>query len=190
MKTRVVRSTIVAILMLGLAIPGVASAGFFNWGCKYQGTWFGVVSEDIPALAGWMVTVEGGSYFYGTNNLESTFPAFDPRLPNPMAPGTFVFEDAVALSTMRGNWMRTGFNTFIYTTTGFGLDANGVPLYVAQLNGNITLSEDCQRDVITGTLKVFVPASMKNPFVGSPDPDLPLITLPPMHAIRAFINLP
>ena len=157
MKTHVVRSALVGILMLGLAIPGVASAGWFNWGCWYQGTWFGVTAEDNPALSGWMVTVEGRSYWYGTNNLE---------------------------------WMRTGHNTFVYTTTGFALDADRMPVYVSKMYGTVTVSEDCSSDVITSTIEIF-PVGMDgvipNPFgVTSPIK----LDFPETHAYRAFIDMP
>ena len=192
MKTHIVRSAIVGILMLGLAIPGVASAGWFNWGCWYQGTWFGVTAEDNPALSGWMVTVEGRSYWYGTNNLEWTNYVFDPRLPQPQPTGEIVyaFPTAVSATTMRGNWMRTGHNTFVYTTTGFALDANRLPLYVAKMYGTVTVSEDCSSDVITATMEVF-PVGMDgvipNPFgITSPIK----IDFPESHAMRVFVDLP
>lgn len=187
MKTSVVRSTLIAILMLGLAAPSIASAGFFNWGCRYQGTWLGVMSEDNQALAGWMVTVEGKFNFYGTNNLEATNAAFDPRIPVPDMPGVFAFETAVQMSTMRGNWMRTGYNQFIYTTTGFGLDANGFPLYIAKLSGHVTLGDDCNSNVITGIMEVFLPGT--NPFIDEP-PHIGPFAIPNAYGYRAFVDLP
>lgn len=188
MKTNTVRSSLVAILMLALAIPSVASAGWFSWGCRYQGTWFGVMGPEDTTLAGWMVTVEGRSSFYGTNNLEYTAPVLDPRLP---IPGTdaFLFPEAVQTSTNRGNWMRTGYNRFVYTTTGFGLDASRNPLYVAKVSGNITLSEDCNSDVITTTVEIFpvVNGIIPNPFTAMPTYTLPF---PDQYAYRAFVDLP
>lgn len=194
MKTSIVRSTLVAILMLGLTIPSIASASFFNWGCRYQGTWFGVMAEDNPALAGWMVTAEGRSYWHGTNNLEWTNYIFDPRLPmpDPMDPDSFVFafETAVNATTMRGNWMRTGYNTFVYTTTGFGIDANRMPVYVAKMSGTITLSDDCSSDVITATMEVFPVDEngvIPNPFIPSMGIQ---VDIPDVYAHRVFVDLP
>jgi len=172
--------------MLGLALPGVASAGFWSWGCPYQGTWFGVM-ENSPALAGWMVTVEGKSHFYGTNNLEFTATAFDPRLPDPVT-GAFAFPNAVQATTMRGNWMRTGYNTFVYTTTGFALNADGNPEYIVKLSGHIKLRKDCNSNVITGTLEIFFPWTMKNPFIDKPD--LEPIPIENVYGYRAFVDLP
>lgn len=182
MKTSVIRSILVGILMLGIAMPSVASAGF----CRYQGTWFGVMGEDNPALAGWMVTVEGRSFFHGTNNLESTTAAFDPRLPDEL--GNLSFPNAVALTTLRGNWMRTGNRTFIYTTTGFAVDAFGIPVYAAKLSGTVTLSRDCNSDVITSTLEVYLPQSMKNPFID--EADVVITSFPDVYAFRAYVDLP
>lgn len=195
MKTGLVRSTLVAIVMLGLLIPGVASADWFNWGCRYQGTWFGVKAQDNMELAGWMATVEGKSYFYGTNNLEFTVDTFDARLP---VPGTeaseepvYQFPTVVGTTTNRGNWMRTGYNTFAYTTTGFALDADGKIVYVAKLSGHITLSEDCNHDVVTGMLEIYLPGTMKNPFIdGLDEPDFGPYPIDDVYGYRARVNLP
>lgn len=202
MKKSVLSTALVGILLLGLALPAVASAGWFNWGCRYQGTWFGVVAEDNPALlSGWMVTVEGKSFFYGTNNVEFTAVSLDPRLPIPGTdPVEYLYPTAVRVTTDRGNWMRTGYNTFAYTMTGFGLDAFGVPLYVATGNGDITLSDDCNRAVITAVAKVFDVVHegvefplMPNPFID----DNPFVFEPPVvipfpvqYAYRAFVDMP
>ncbi len=183
MKTSIVRITLIAILTLGLAIPNVASAGWFNWGCRYQGTWFGVQAEDNLALAGWMVTVEGNSYFYGTNNLEFTNDAFDfTLLPFPGA------DTVVDVTTNRGNWMRTGYNTFSYTTTGFALDADRKIVFTAKLSGHITLSGDCNSDVITGMMEIFSPGTMKNPFID--EPDIGPFPIDDVYGYRAFVDLP
>ena len=202
MKKSSFRIALLGILLLGLTLPAVASAGWFNWGCRYQGTWFGVVTENNPELlSGWVVTIEGKSRWYGTNNVEFTAVSLDPRLPIPNTdPVEYLYPTAVRGTTNRGNWMRTGYNTFAYTMTGFGLDANGLPLYVATGNGKVTLSDDCNRAVITAEAKVFdvvyegVPFPLiPNPFI---DPDAsmlpPPITLPfpDQYAYRAFVNLP
>lgn len=183
MKTSIVRSSLVAILMLGLAIPGVASAGWFSWGCRYQGTWLGVKAPDNLEPAGWFATVEGKSYFYGTNNLVFTNDIFDPTLRGKLP-------HVVDVTTNRGNWMRTGYNTFAYTTTGFALDANRRIVYTAKLSGHITLSEDCNSDVITGTLEVFFAGTGKNPFIDKPDIPPEDIPIPNVYGYRAFVDVP
>ena len=138
------------------------------------------------------MTVEGRSYWYGTNNLEWTNYVFDPRLPQPTPSGEidYAFPTAVSATTMRGNWMRTGHNTFVYTTTGFALDADRMPVYVSKMYGTVTVSEDCSSDVITSTIEIF-PVGMDgvipNPFgVTSPIK----LDFPETHAYRAFIDMP
>ena len=202
MKKSLLSITLVGIALLGLTLPAVASAKWFNWGCWYQGTWFGVAFEDDPSLlSGWMVTVEGKSFFYGTNNVEFTAVSLDPRLPIPGTdPVEYLYNDAVQVTTNRGNWMRTGYNTFAYTMTGFGMDAFGVPLYVATGIGTVTLNEDCNRAVITADALVYDVVHegvefplMPNPFVYPNDfvftPPIP-IEFPDQYAYRAFVNMP
>jgi hypothetical protein len=177
MKTSMVRSTLVGLLMLGLTMPNVASAGFFGWGCSFQGTWFGVTSPEDTTLTGWVVTVTGKSHFHGTNNLE--YPTFDATLA-----GTFPNADRI--STLRGAWARTGFNTFAYTMTGIAVATDGItPVWIGKLNGNITLSADCRSEEITATLEVFAPTA--SPFDGEP---LFPIALPPHYGYRASVDLP
>ena len=202
MKKSIFRLAIVGILTLGLTLPAVASAGWFNWGCRYQGTWFGVVAEDNPALlSGWVVTIEGKFRFFGTNNVEFTAVSLDPRLPIPGTdPVAYLYPDAVRVTTNRGNWMRTGYNTFAYTMTGFGLDANGIPLYVATGNGDITLSEDCNRALVTAEAKIFDVVHEDVPFPLIPNPFIdpnPFVVAPPIiipfpdqYAYRAFVDMP
>ena len=181
MKTSIVRTGLVGILMLGLAVPGVASAAFFDWGCRYQGTWFGVVSDTDDSFAGWMATIGGNSYFYGTNDLEFTREQFDPTtLPLPRA------GEVVDWTSNRGNWMRSGYNTFIYTSTGFGLDANRNIVYIVRIGGTIELSEDCNSDRITVILEVFEAGA--NPFTDAPI--FGPVPLPDTYGVRAHVDVP
>lgn len=157
MRTDIVRYMLAGILMLGLAIPGAALAGNGKQGCSLQGSWFGVAGLEDKTLTGWMVTVTGKSEKRGTNNFE--YATFDPTLFNN-------FPSAVRLSTMRGNWERTGGNTFVYTFTGIALDADNLPVWIGKVSGNITLSADCNFETITATLFVFLPSV--SPFDGDP----------------------
>ena len=205
MKKSIIRFTLVGILTLGLTLPAVASAGWFNWGCRYQGTWFGIVAKENPALlSGWLMTIEGKSYFHGTNNVEFTAIALDPRLPK-INPATgevtgYRYPTAVRSTSNRGNWMRTGYNRLAWTMTAFGLDANGLPLYVAKGKGDVTLLDDCNRAVITAEAQVFPvkydglpfpiipnPFIDPNPFMESP-PET--IYFPEQFAYRASVDLP
>jgi len=180
MKKGIRGTTLVGILLFGLTLPAVASAGFFNWGCRYQGTWLGIQAPDNQELAGWLATVEGKSYFYGTNNLEFTTDVFDITLDGQLP-------HVVDVTTSRGNWMRTGYNTFAYTTTGFGLDANRKIVYTTTLSGRITLSEDCNSDVITGMVSIFFPGTGKNPLIH--EPDIGPFPIDDVYGFRAFVDL-
>jgi len=182
MKKGILCSTIIGVLMLGLTIPGVASAGYFGWGCSLQGTWFGVEAPENTVLTGWVVTVTGKSHFRGTNNLEHAL--FDATLSVPFEPFQ-LYPDADRLGSLRGVWMRTGFNTFAYTMTGIAVDADGAPVWVGKLSGNITLSDDCKSEEITATLKTFAP--LVSPFDGEPEYVLPL---PTHYGYRAYLDLP
>lgn len=163
MKKSIIRYTLVAILTLGLTIPSVASASFFSWGCRYQGTWFGVEGPEDTTPAGWMVTIGGRSHWYGTNNLALTADAFDPRLVNP---------NAVQMTTTRGNWMRVGYNTLMYTTTGLALGADGKMLYIAKVNGIVKFSEDCNSIRITDNIIEIYPPDA-DPFTADPIGEIP-----------------
>lgn len=169
MNTRILKGIFAAVLMLGLAMPGVTYAGDNAKGCSLQGTWFGVVSPDDARLTGWMVTVAGQSSNGGTNNLE--YPSYDITLGG-------AFPAAVRMSTLRGAWQRTGGNTFAYTMTGIAVDANNLPVWFGKLTGNTTLSGDCAIETITGQLDVFVPGvtGYESPFDGTPVVTAPLPT--------------
>lgn len=166
----------VTVLMLGLAIPGVAISGDSGKGCTFQGTWFGVVSPEDTTLTGWVVTATGKSANGGTNALE--YPTFDATLNNN-------FPTAARVSTLRGAWERTGGNTFAYAMTGIAVADDGTPVWVGKLSGDIVLSPDCKSEYITATLEVFAPSA--SPFDG--DPLFP-IALPPHFGYRAYVDLP
>lgn len=166
MRNNIIRGALLGILLLGFIIPGAALAGGGK-GCSNLGTWFGVLPIYIdPAaplppdppqlpplpwdslyLTGWSVTVTGKSNNEGTNLFE--YPSFDATLG--------VFGNAVRIGSMRGNWKRTGGNTFDYTFMGFGYDASNMPVYIAKISGQVELLEDCQYQKTTATMEVFLP---------------------------------
>jgi uncharacterized membrane protein YhdT len=168
MRNNIIRAALLVVLLLGFAVPSAALAGGKK-GCSNLGTWFGVspifidptlpLPENPPPppplpwpelyLTGWSVTVTGKSNSEGTNLFE--YPSFDATLK-----GFFV--DAVRIGNMRGNWKRTGGNTFDYTFMGFGYNAWNVPLYIAKISGQVELLEDCQYQKTTAIMEVFSPA--------------------------------
>lgn len=176
MKTIITRCILAGTLMLGLAIQGAAWAGGDGKGCSQQGTWFGVVSPEDTTLTGWIAVVTGKSENSGTNNLD--YPTFDPTLGGN-------FPSAVRISTTRGAWERTGGNTFNYTFMGIAVDEFGIPVWIAKVSGQSTLSADCNSETITAVLEAFLPST--SPFDGDP---LFLAPLPTHYGYRIHVDLP
>jgi hypothetical protein len=163
MRIGIFRYTLVGILLLGLAIPGVTMADAAEKGCSNLGTWFGVMAPGDTRLTGWLANVMGKSADQGTNDLE--YPNFDVTLDNN-------FESAVSLSSMRGIWRRTGGRTFDYTFTGYAIDEFGMPVYIATVSGVVTLLEDCRYEHVTATMDIFLP--FMSPFHDDPFMSFPL----------------
>lgn len=177
----IIRSALLAILLLGFSIPGAALAGGGEKGCSNIGTWIGIAGPDDMSPAGWITTVIGKSNNEGVNVIE--FPNYDPTLGIPLPP----FKDAVLISNSRGNWVRTGGNTFDYTFTGFALDAENEPVYISKISGQVTIYGDCQFQYITAYLEAYAPD--ENPFTGvrlNPEP----FYLGEFYGYRASVDLP
>ncbi len=183
MRSDIIRGVLLGILLLVISIPGIALAGGAEKGCSNLGTWFGVFGPGDTRLAGFFGTVTGKSEQMGTNNLE--FPAFDPKLTvfglNEMEP----YKDAVRLTSLRGDWKRTGGNTFDYTFMGFALDASNMPVYIAKVSGQVILEEDCQYQKITAVMKTYWP--YQSPFDG---PAFHTLPMGEFYAYRADVELP
>ena len=175
------RYVLASVLMLGLAIPGVALADDDDDSdrgkrCSNIGTFFGIVSPENKYLTGWMTSVTGKSENHGTNILE--FPNYDPTLGGS-------FDKAVRLSTMRGNWYRTGKRTFVYTMMGYAVDVDNQPVYISKVYGDATHTKDCQFEYITTTLEIFLP--FMSPFN---DGAFHTEVLEPHWGHRAYVDLP
>jgi hypothetical protein len=173
MRKSTIRSALLGILLLGFAIPALADGG--AKGCSNLGTWFGVspfppgqvTPPVIPPppwdptyLSGWSVTVTGKSNKEGTNLFE--FPVFDPKFTILGLQDTEPFASADRIGNMRGNWKRTGGNTFDYTFMGFAYTDANMPAYIAKISGQVVLIEDCQYQYTTAVMEVFWPNM--NPF--------------------------
>jgi hypothetical protein len=157
MRNDIIRGVLLGFLLLGFTVPGIALAGGGEKGCSNYGTWFGVEGPGDTRLTGWMANIMGKSADEGTNDLE--YPNFDVTLDNS-------FPHAVALSSMRGIWRRTGGKTFDYAFTGYATDEFGAPVYIATVSGVVTLQKDCRYEYITATMDVFL-AGM-SPFEDDP----------------------
>jgi len=197
MRKNIIYGALLGILMLGFTIPGVALADGGGKGCSNIGTWFGVAPfppDQMPApsvvippppwdvtyLTGWVASALGKSNNEGTNIFE--YPTFDP---------TFGIEDppfslAARIGNMRGNWKRTGGNTFDYTFMGFAFDASNMPVYIAKVSGQVTLFKKCQYQYTTAVMEVFLPSM--NPFHDSGP--IAVIPLGEFYGYRAKVDLP
>jgi hypothetical protein len=171
MRKNIIRGALLAVLLLGFAIPGAALAGNGGKGCSNIGTWFGVSPTFPPPLpgtpldppsewparylAGYSATVAGKSSNEGTNHFE--YPVFDPKLTLLGLDQTPPFSMADRIGSMRGNWKRTGGNTFDYTFMGFAFNTEGMPVYIAKISGQVELILDCQYQKTTAVMEVFTP---------------------------------
>jgi len=181
-------------ILLGFTIPSAAFAGGGGKGCSNLGTWFGVspflpdpTSPPVPLpappwddlyLTGWSVTVTGKSNNKGTNLFE--YPNFDATLG-----GTF--SEAVRIGSMRGNWERTGGNTFDYTFMGFAYDMFNMPVYIAKISGEVELIENCRYQKTTAIMAIFLP-NMR-PFQDEPYPEM-VLPLGEFYGYRATVVAP
>jgi hypothetical protein len=194
MRKHIIYSVLLGILMLGLMIPGVALAGGGGKGCSNIGTWFGVAPFppdqmpppsvvippppwDVTYLTGWVASALGKSNNKGTNIFE--YPTFDATLKG-------AFPLATRLGSMRGNWKRTGRNTFDYTFMGFAFDASNAPVYIAKVSGQVTLFRKCQYQYTTAVIEVFLPSM--NPFDDSGP--IAMESLGEFYGYRAKVDLP
>jgi hypothetical protein len=137
--------------------PAPTPAPAAQGGCQLLGTWFGIVSPDNPLLTGWVVSVTGQNSSHGTNNLE--YPTFDPTLNG-------AFSTAARVSTLRGVWERTGGDTFAYSFIGIAVTELNAPVWIGRVSGTIKLSPDCNTELITAGLEIFLPN--QSPFVDAP----------------------
>lgn len=199
MRRNIIRSALLGILLLGFAIPGAALADDGANGCSNLGTWFGVTPFppdqvpppvtppppwDVTYLSGWSVSVTGKSNNEGANNFE--YPVFDPKFTMLGLEETEPFASAVRIGTMRGNWVRTGGNTFDYTFMGFAYDEANMPAYISKISGLVVLIEDCQYQYTTALMEVYWP--YMNPFDEDLEPAY-VIPLGVFYGYRAKVDV-
>ena len=167
-------------LILGLAIPAVTLADDDydgdGKGCSQIGTWFGVVSPENLTLTGVTYTAMGKSENRGTNILEQANG-------DPTAGG--FFPTAVRTSSFRGNWERAGNGSFVYTLTGYAVDALNQMVGIVRFRGDVTHTPDCQFEYITAMAEVYYPPM--SPFVDEPAWTFPF---PGQWGHRTQIELP
>jgi len=168
---RMLRYVLAGILMLGLAIPGVALADNDDDSdkgrrCSNIGTWFGVNSPEDTRLTGVFWTVIGKSEHYGTNIVEQL------NNPDPTIGG--LIPGAVKASSLRGDWYRTGKRTFAYTMMGYGVDVDNMLVGTVKFRGDVTLYYDCEFAYVTAMLDIYYPNT--SPFDDDPDVTIPFFS--------------
>lgn len=198
MRKSIIRSALLGILV-GFLIPSVALAGSGEKGCSNMGTFFGVSPFppgqvtppvippppwDTTYLSGWSVTITGKSNNEGTNLFE--FPVFDAKFTILGLQDTEPFASADRIGSMRGNWIRTGGNTFDYTFMGFAYTAVNMPAYIAKVSGQVVAIEDCQYQYTTAVMEIFWPDM--NPFDENLEPAF-VIPLGVFYGYRAKVDV-
>jgi len=163
MKTRN-RWQILAVMACAVLLAAPAIAGDDGQGggersgvCVLDGAWLG----DFSAwnMSG-LVIFDSDSHWTGRIWLQ--FIGWDPSLA-----GLGMDLPATAFSSTTGTWVRTGRRTFDYTIIGYGLDADGVPVYIVTNVGSIELSANCDEYQVTSeTLALYLPT--QDPFGDEP----------------------
>ncbi len=119
-------------------------------GCKLQGTWIGESPYPLPDNPDFKLRFL--ATYHGEGDNEGTDVAEWANLPT--APGTSV-------TSSRGNWEKSGPNTYKYTMMGFLVDsATGTVLSVSRNSGTKTLV-DCNTMVVTCAVEYLDPETME-----------------------------
>lgn len=145
MKRVLASSIVLAAVFAAPAFAGGDGIGGGSNNCSRVGTWFGVGDSGIT----WMATDNpGANATVGQLALEWT--VIDPTL------GGY-FPDVVRATNAVGVWQKVNRNTYEYTWIAYGLDAVGLPFYVARASGTASMA-DCDHVNITYALELFDPA--------------------------------
>lgn len=144
-------SIVVAVMILGVALAGVAQDNPGAKVCQLDGAWMG----SLPALGVvWIGIFDSDTFWTGPTMIR--FVGGDASL-NGLVP------TAKEFSLTIGTWHRTGNRSFECTHITYGLDDEGQPAYIAKINGRITTSEDCVTvDSSRVTIEFF--SENQNPF--------------------------
>ena len=125
--------------------------------CSRVGTWHGLGDSGIS----WMATdTPGSNATVGQIALE--WVVIDPTL------GGF-FQTAVRATNPLGVWQKVNQRKYTYTWIAYGLDAGGLPVYVARASGMASMV-DCDHVRLTYALELFDPAqdiSTESPLFGT-----------------------
>ena len=123
----------------------MAAAPNTSGSCSRVGTWHGLGDSGIR----WMVTdTPGSNATVGQFALE--WVVIDPTL------GGF-FPTVVRATNALGVWQKVNQRKYKYTWIAYGLDAGGLPVFVARTSG-VASMVDCDHAQLTYTLELFDPA--------------------------------
>lgn len=138
------RGAILAVIFAAAVFAGSGERpGSFST-CGRVGTWFGLGDSGFS----WIATdTPGPNATVGQLALEWT--VIDPTL------GGW-FQNAVRTTNAVGVWAKVNRRLYELTWVAYGLDANGLPVYVARASGTAELA-DCDNVDIIYVLEIFDP---------------------------------
>ncbi len=139
------RKTCWAALLAAVAVfasSGTVMAASAN--CSRVGTWHGVGDSGSTWIA---ADTPGSSATVGQFALEWVL--IDPTL------GGF-FPTVSRATNALGVWQKVNEHTYQYTWIAYGLDAGGLPVYVARASGIASMA-DCNHVNLTYALELFAP---------------------------------
>ena len=168
MKTKIISSIFSCLLILAASPSAFAGKS----SCSLLGSWVGY--DELGAGA--LVTYDGKSESYGAS--DGDFPALDPTLYG-------AFPTAVKTTSLRGEWKRTGGNTFDYTLIVLALDDTNQTVGLAKFTGGKVLEENCTRMTASVHMELYLPTM--DPFGDAP---LYVDDLDELYAYRMRVDPP
>lgn len=165
------------LLALGLLLPLCA---FADEDCSYIGSWFGY---DSAGEVAWTSQAVGQSRSGGTMLLE--LPGFDVTFGG-------MFDVAKYTGNLKGEWKRTGGNTFKYAGISFATGADGKALWVIRLTGDVAVVGDCDKLEVSNTwMSIYLVDADTDPVpIWLRAPDIGPIPFAPHDGYRVEVELP
>jgi hypothetical protein len=157
-KRQVLKSGIVLAAIFAVAMfAGSGSVMAASKNCSHVGTFYGVSNSGST----WMVTVTPGSSAT-VGQMVVEWVSWDPKLGG-------AFSTVVRTTNPLGVWKKVNGKTAQFTWIAYGLDADGLAVYVARASG-VSSMVDCDHVNFTYVMELFHPAqdiSTDTPAFGS-----------------------
>lgn len=172
---------VVVVSVMLVAAPALSGDGVEDGKgqgvCRNDGAWIG---ESPSWGMQWTAMYTSESHWKGSYT--TRWIGGDPTL------GGF-FPSVVAFSNTVGTWIRTGRRTFEYTMITYGVDASGLPVYIAKNSGTSENSVDCNHlEFFDSAISLFDPS--QDPF-GEDPPAFGCVPDPSVHtATRMRVDPP